>query len=130
MQKAMLPMQMFHGRARRARKASCRRSLPMHVFAHVQFTRHSGSHTGTDVALCEQHPRSAWPRGNRLLNPISIRHPPPAPRIVECCGKRYLVKNFFPVPPMSVGEPDPVSALYHLRPWRLRHQAHLRQSRQ
>ena len=114
----------FHGRARRARhlrergnsvcrrtggccsrrKASCRRSLPMHAtYLHESCSGQDAatallrfSHTcnlpaiaaatqatsnfptslndmpwrsdtpGTDVALCEQHPRSAWPRGAPL----------------------------------------------------------------
>ncbi|CAE7235260.1 SLC4A10 [Symbiodinium sp. CCMP2592] len=51
---------------------------------------------------------------NRLANPLNVRDPLPAPRILEHCGKRYLLKPFafLPVPPTSVQMhvPTPVLA--------------------
>ena len=47
---------------------------------------------------------------NRLQSPLNVRDPLPAPRILEHCGKRYLLKNmpFLPVPPLSVPMPLPI----------------------
>ena len=47
---------------------------------------------------------------NRLQSPLNVRDPLPAPRILEHCGKRYLLKPvpFLPLPPLCVQMPVPV----------------------